>query len=43
MTPWIDYIPCKPDLSDINQIIELVMKDNELDLQKIADNGKRKF
>ena len=42
MTPWIDYIPCKPDLSDINQIIELVMKDNELDLQKIADNGKRK-
>ena len=43
MTPWVDYIPCKPDLSDINEIIELVMKDNELDLQKIANNGKRKF
>ena len=43
MTPWVDYIPCKSDLSDIDQIINLVMNDNELDLQKIADNGKKTF
>lgn len=43
MKPWVDYIPCNPDLSDLNKNINLVMNDNKLDLQKIANNGKIQF
>ena len=42
--PWIDYIPCSPDLSNLNYIIDYIMDDNNiLELQKIVENGKRKF
>ena len=42
MIPWQDYIPCKPDLSDLEKNIELVIM-NKLPLQKIADNGRKTF
>ena len=42
--PWIDYIPCNPDLSNLNFIIDYIMDDNNiLKLKKIVKNGKNKF
>ena len=41
MRPWIDYVPIKMDMSDLEEKIEWV-RQNDQKARKIAESGKRR-
>ena len=40
--PWIDYVPVKMDLSDLEEKIEWV-RDNDVEARRIAESGRERM